>query len=507
MELNKAKELYSRLVVDAWYSGDLRYKLKRCQRAMLDAISTSSRFKYIIKCARRLGKSYLLVAIAVMFCRRKAYAQVRYAAPTAKSLKNIIHPIMRKITEDMPAELRPEWKAADGKYVFPGTNAELYLAGVNNNHADDLRGTACDLFIIDEAGTVDDLHYLVHDVALPQLLDPDGHVVAGRRLIMASSPPRTPAHEFTQMANEAEVGEYYSHYNIFEGEYPNEVLSMFLREDGISEADLEALLSGDLLNIKSTTVKREYLALDVVDEKSALCPEWDNREGEAFEVDEYFQFYQKYNSLDVGVRHFSVSLAGHYDFLQAKLFMHDEVARSGPEMTTDLMAQDIRRMEEQRFGVKWEMVDGDGARKKWKMVPPDNNFKLRRVSDINLLLIQDLARMEGLFFDPTDKGELEQMVNQVRVWVAAGRIVVHPRCKQLLGCLKYGIWNKRRTDFDVSLAYGHFDAFAALMYLVRNVDDRTNPIPPTYKKPIDDWFYPDPVAGKREKLKKMFNVR
>jgi hypothetical protein len=43
--------------------------------------------------------------------------------------------------------------------------------------------------------------------------------------------------------------------------------------------------------------------------------------------------------------------------------------------------------------------------------------------------------------------------------------------------LKFGVWEENRKQFARSNTYGHFDAFAALMYFLRVVDYQTNPIP------------------------------
>jgi hypothetical protein len=468
-----------------WKRGELRYKLKKCQLEMLTAIEKSERFKYFIKCSRRLGKSYLLNTMGNSQSNKKPGSQVRYAAPTAKMLRKIVHPIMLKILADCPKELKPHYKSDEGMYVYPN-KSQFHLAGVNNNHADDLRGTECDLFLIDEAGDVDDLHYLIHDVALPQFLDPDGNVVMGRRLVVSGTPPKTPAHDFTIMAAQAEIEGYYSHYTIFDGEYPLPVIRMFLKEDGVSDADIELLFSGDYTKISSTTVKREYLAMDVVDSDSALVPEFKDDYVQEPYRDEYFKFYHKYRALDVGVRDKSVCLFAHYDYKLAKLFIHEECSLSGPSMTTELLASYIKETEKKCF---------DG-------------FKMHKsVSDIDLLLINDLRAIHDLYFSPTDKGTLEQMINNVRLWVSAGRVIVAPHCKQLIGCLKMGIWNEARTDFARNKEYGHFDALAALMYLIRNVDAHINPIPPDYGlEKIDTWFTENNDA-KRTKLKKAFGLK
>jgi hypothetical protein len=78
---------------------------------------------------------------------------------------------------------------------------------------------------------------------------------------------------------------------------------------------------------------------------------------------------------------------------------------------------------------------------------------------------------------PTNKDTLEAMINEVRILVQNKRIVISPKCVKLIGCLKYGVWNTKKSQFARSATYGHFDHLAALIYLVRNLAVHTNPIP------------------------------
>jgi hypothetical protein len=92
--------------------------------------------------------------------------------------------------------------------------------------------------------------------------------------------------------------------------------------------------------------------------------------------------------------------------------------------------------------------------------------------------------------------------------VGSGRLIVHPGCKELIGCLRSGIWNKTRTEFGHSDRFGHFDALAALMYLVRNIDRTYNPIPATYGMMGDTHaveLMPKPVTSESGKaIKQLF---
>lgn len=463
------KEQRKELIDAAWYQGNLEYSLKPCQREMQSAVRAWPGFKYFIKCARRLGKTHLLCSMAVEQCLMKPGSKVRYGACTGDALQEMVLPVMESVLSKCPDALRPKWLASKKVYIFPN-GSRIRLAGIDL-HPDRLRGTACDLFVIDEAGFVSDLGYFIDSIAMPQFLDPNNKVVAGRKLVLASSPAKTPAHEFTEMCNEAETNGNYKWFDIYSGGYPDAILEEFAKECGGKE---------------STTWKREYLALDVVDEEHAIIPEWKKEYEYEPPRDEYFPFYLKHESLDIGVRDLTVCLFSYYDFRRAKLMILDEFVISGPKMTTEKLAEGIKAKEKVVYG---------------------EHSVYKRVSDIDLLLIQDLSMMHGLPFFQTDKGALEEMVNQVRIWVNSGKIVVSPKCTQLCGSLRYGVWNEKKTDFERSKSYGHFDALASLVYLVRNTDHTTNPIPRHYgMNPQDTVFLKPERDDKVETFKKAFSI-
>jgi hypothetical protein len=481
----------------SWQHGELGWKLKPCQRDMLSAIQGSQRFKYVIKCARRLGKSFLLCLLAISICIRKPGAQVRYAAPTGKALRKIVKPIMGKILKDCPRHIRPVWNSQDQCYTFPNGKlnpkdpyeggSAIHIAGVNGGHADDLRGTECDLFLIDEARDIDDLHYLVHDVALPQFLDVDKQVVQGRRLIVASSPAQSKAHDFSIMADEAKAEGYYSHYDIFAGGYSDEIIRMFFKEDGLLEEDADALLDGRIDDIQSTTVKREYLALDVIDSDVAIVGEWSSKFIQEWEPTDFDRFYHRYVFMDMGVqRDLTVVQFARYDFVRAKLYIEDEIVIKGPKVTTPMIAKEIfertgmppdvpQSVLDQLYAVGMSPTVNDTAPRK------EYAQAYRRIADnSHPLLLNDLLSIYDLAFTATSKDFLHEMVNSLRVWVRSGRLIVNPRCRHTIGALESGVWNEKRTEFARSRTFGHFDAIASLVYGTRGIDTQTNPIPPQF---------------------------
>lgn len=347
----------------------------------------------------------------------------------------MIKPIFKKIFAAYKPKYRPKWNGLEAAYVFPN-GSMIHVAGVNNGHEDDLRGTDADLAIVDEAAFVDNLTYLTESVLVPQLIN------TGGKLVMSSSSPLTPAHEFAEYIQQAKLGGYYSNFDIHQADYSSELVAEFCKEAG---------------GAKSTTWRREYLNELIVDTEFSIIPEMAGYNYARGPVSEHYDLLHKYNAMDLGVRDLNVNLFAYYDFERAKLVIERELVMSGPEMTTPKLHAEIEKIEKEL----WQ------GKEPYKRIA-DNN---------NPLLLLDLGSIHNMFFHSTSKDALHAMVNAVRVWIAQGRIEIDSSCRVLIDSLKYGIWNDNRSEFSRSKTLGHYDAVAALMYLVRNIDEATNPIP------------------------------
>ena len=88
----------------------------------------------------------------------------------------------------------------------------------------------------------------------------------------------------------------------------------------------------------------------VIDSNLGIVPEWKKEYTGDYNKDEYWKYYHKYVSMDLGVRDKTAALFAGYDFLEAKLFILDEFIMAGPEMTTDKLAESIKEKEGQVFG-------------------------------------------------------------------------------------------------------------------------------------------------------------
>ena len=441
--------------------------LKPVQQEMFtDYYSADSR-KYVEHCARRLGKTFFLCIVASITAYYKPGAQIRYGSVTQKAVRKMLHPIMKFIWSSFPIRYRPRWNSQEGAYIFKNESM-IHCAGVNNQGADDLRGTYADLAIVDEAGFVDELSYLVDSVLVPQLF-PTPENPSGGRLIMASSSPLSPAHEFTDYIHEARKGGFYSAYDITQGGYTEETVNEFIAELGGPD---------------STATRRELFNELIVDEEFQIIPEWRSEYAQERPRDEYFQYYQGYAAMDTGFKDLTAILFGYYDFKNATLVIEDEESIKGREVTSENIANTTKSKESE---LKYS--------------------KITRVADNNdLIFLNDLSATHQVTFNATNKDSLHAMVNEVREWVKSGRLIVNPKCKQLLGCLEYGVWDKNRKAFDRSKVYGHYDALAALIYMIRNIDQHTNPIPITHNATFNTHI-PHEEPENIQVFKQLFNKR
>lgn len=423
-----------------WLRGRLDYKLHEGQRRIQAKYDEHLSQLFVGECARQFGKTYLEAKLGLATAFSKPKARIKIGTAFHTDLVEFLLPAFDAVMEDCPEDLRPIYKSQKSKFIIPHNDSEIKLVGLDRK-PNGLRGNVIDLIILSEAAFIKRLKYLYESIIIPATTHrPDC------RVVMLTTPPETPDHEFLEFVQRAQLTNSYCKFTIFDNPMVDEVTIQRLKTESGGE--------------NSTTWKREYLCEHITDANLAIIPDWDDKYVQEVPRDEFYPFYYKYESMDLGVRDHTAVIFGYYEYLKGRLVIEDEFIVSGPELTTEVLQKKIREKEIQLWGGKTYL----------------------RVSDNNNpLLLQDLSHLHKLHFIPTDKGRLDEMVNTVKMMVRDGGIIVHPRCKQLIGCLKYGIWDNKRDKFARSNVFGHFDALAALIYLVRNLNKSTNPIPYDFK--------------------------
>lgn len=430
-----------------WNKGILHWKLHKGQKEMYEMVKNNDHPVIVIGCSRQLGKSFFLTLFAIEECLKNPNIIVKFVAPKAKNIRGIIAPLIREITSDAAKEIRPKFNSRDNTYRFHN-GSEIQLAGTDNGHAESLRGIKAHLCIIDEAGFCDDLNYVVDSILLPTMTRTRG------KLVMASTPSRSPDHPFMGYFDEAESEGRLIRKTI----YDNPQLTL-------EEIDrlAEALGGKD-----SADFRREYLVERIIKEEDAVVPEFDKdlREKVIKEVQQRPAFFDSYVSMDIGGKDMTAVLFAYYDFALATIVIEDEYIAKG-QVLTDEIALNIRKKEAELWTGKTGEVKPPALR------VSDNN---------NIILLNDLATKHGITFVPTLKDNADAALNNMRMLLKAGRIIINPKCKTLIHHLQSATWNKARNSYTrPSDKSHHYDTIDALIYLCRNINTLKNPFPPGYQ--------------------------
>lgn len=464
-----------------WRQGKLSWKLDITQKKMLDFFNENKSKITVLNCSRRLGKSYYLTILGIEKALQEPKSIVKFLQPEQKMIRMNIKPIMDKIFSDAPPELVPKFSTKDNVYMF-SNGSQIQLAGMDNGNHEKIRGGDAHLCLVDEAGFASDLSYVVNSVLVPTTTLTKG------KIILSSTPPRSADHEFIEYAKGAELDGRLMKKTIYEAlEDQKKMKNPRITEEMIGE--IIATYPG---GTKSTEFRREYLAEIVTDEDSAVIPEFTTEVQEDI-VASWPRpiFFDRYVSMDIGFKDLTVVLFGYYDFQNAVIVVEDEIVMNGIKMTTPALAEAIKQKEKELWTV---LVTGE-------FFEP-----YLRISDNNLIVINDLQREHQLTFLPTPKDNKEAAINAVRTAVAGHQLYINPKAKTLIHHLKNGTWDKARKSFTRSPDNGHYDAIDALIYLVRNIDKNKNPFPKGYNPTHSTNTFLNPYSQPEENYEGFKNL-
>jgi phage terminase large subunit len=433
-----------------WARGEVAWKLDSNQKVCYDMYKNSKEKIIVWSLARGNGKSFLLCVAAIEECLKNPKALIKYCCPKQKDARQIIQPLFRDILEDCPLNLRPEYNVSEGAYKFKN-GAQIQISGLDNGRAESLRGGSCVLAIVDEAGSksLKDLQYIIRSILIPTVTRKKS---VNGKIILASTPPTALSHPFVKFMKDAELRDSLVVRTIYSN--PRMTPEMI-------EALIESCGGKD-----SADFRREYMAEVVQDDNISVFPEFnDSIRAQVIKPWERPSFFDIYTSMDLGVRDFTVVLFAYFDFRENKIIIEDEFVLQGNKMTTDVLARGIKQKEEELFK---DVITGEVR------VP------ILRVSDNNLIVINDLYQLHGLSFTPTRKDDKFAAVNNARMMLKAGRIIIHPRCTITIRHLRDASWNRNRDSYERGADGSHYDAVDALVYLLRNINFQRNPYPSNY---------------------------
>lgn len=216
-----------------------------------------------------------------------------------------------------------------------------------------------------------------------------------------------------------------------------------------------------------------------VDRSGLVCPEW-TPEVEAACCYDYARkpaYYTVYAGADPGSTDMFVVLWGFVDFIGRRLIILDERWWRNPR--TDEVGDAAVEVERQHFGddLKSERIDA-----------------VQRFTDIDHRFVADLRHKPWcVAFTPTQKTDHDMWERMLRTAIRQGQVVIHPRCELLLRTLRHAR-RKDNGDYERTEGTGHADAWAALLYLFRNVNWNRNPFPAVAQEARSPFEPPKPVA-------------
>jgi hypothetical protein len=462
--------------------GDLSHLLHEDQQMVLEAWLTSTSRRYVLEIARRWGKTYLLLCVALMVAIRKQ-GRVVYGAPTLRHLKEFVLPTLDTIAQHFPADFRPKFNHSNSHIEIPGCKGWIHLFGADDERqADTGAGSDAELAVFDECGAngvASLLSYIIKSIFGPSLL------MTGGRCLLGSSPARIPEHDFTVMAEMAEAQGAYMRRTIHDNpRLTEEQKRTFIEADAKDEGMTPEQY------MQTDTFRREHLAQRVVDRLLTVLPEWtDKREACRIAV-ERPEYFDAHAILDPGGADPHAVLWGYWHFLLAKWVIEDELLLRDGENTHDL-SEAVKAKERALYGTdRWdgtvrafaerdlELLSHlpDWMKATWEKEAPQNP-RVRFMDAANLVTCRDLYDLHGLAFVPTAKDDLQAQVNNLRVLVRSDEVLMHPRCVHTDRHWRTTTWaNHRRKEF-ARRAGEHGDLLACGIYGARNLDKQRNPTP------------------------------
>lgn len=459
-----------------WNESILHWMLHAGQKELYDSYVNCTDKTIVWNCSRRFGKSFTLCVIAIEECLRTPNALVKYAAAKQVDARGIIRPLIREIITSCPKDLRPEFKVQERAWVFPN-GSRIELTGLDGGRAESIRGGACNLAIIDEAGLVSDLDYIVTSIILPTTITTKG------KIILASTPPKSYVHPFINYVNAARI--------------QNNLVTKTIYDNPLIDADELQKIIDQYGGKNSIAFRREFLCEILKDDNFSIIPEFNDETKHLIVMDwPKAPFYDAYVAMDLGLKDLTVALFAWYDFKEGKVIIEDEYVINGQRFNTQALAEGIKKKETEIFTDK---------------ITGEQRVPFLRVSDNNLIVINDLWVLHGLRFLATRKDDADAALNNVKIMMQNNKIIINPRCKTLIMHLEAGVWNKNKTSYERSGDYGHFDAIDSLKYLIRNVSLTRNPYPAGYLNRYNDNHFSmnggKPTYEKHSEFSKILNLR
>jgi hypothetical protein len=468
---------------ELWRRGEISWILYPHQRPIYQKIrevlasDDPDSNSFVIDCSRQYGKSFTMFLVAVEDCIRNANWTIVFIAPLKSQVNEIINgKTFGTIFATCPKTLVPTMR--DSALVFPN-GSRIRLAGTDNHNYENLRGGAANTIFLDEAGFMSDLESGVLPTVEPMTK------TTGGKVIYASTPPESLDHDYHEVLRYHEEAGLIATYTIWD-------------DRSLTETQLQKIIN-QCRGRDTTKFKREFECQRIADSSRQILPNFtESRQAAALlpnnkhRQDQFYRYWDKYVVADWGGRDKTAIIFSTYNYRLKRHIVETHLDLNGEAITPSIIASQVKdKLQE----LGW---DDEHTIHYWC----DNN---------NPLIQQAMNITYRLPFVATSKGRLDGMVEKLKDWEYDDRIQYGPDAEFVLKCVASGNWTRSRDEFAKSRIYGHYDALAAMVYLIRNTDEIRDPVPrlqgvDPYTTFVDPLLNQELAAPARE-LQNIFNPR
>lgn len=439
-----------------WSSGVLHWKLHDAQKLIykdLQSLDRDTR-EVLIFCARRFGKSYLGLILALEKALSKPNIQVAIVGPSLKQTTSITTPLLKKITQDAPDGLIKRTKS-EARWNLH--NGSVLLIGGFDTIAESLRGMELEEIYLEETGLAtpdsDEYNYILYSILLPTLMHTRG------KIIHLTTPSRIVDHPLhTETLPKCRLLNAFHLYTIEQ----NPLLS---KED--IEKEIESLGGKD-----SVAVKRELYCQIVRDDSITVVPTFKEElhTAQAIEPTHPLKYFV---GGDLGYTNdLSAFVLVGYDHNLGKVLILDE-QHFEPETPSKKIVDTLHE--------RWSHLNPT------YIVDIQGNTRID-FSGLGLATVQPI------------KDKFESTITFIRNEFYKDALLIDSKNTLLIETLRSGIFNKQKTDFKRTAALGHLDFIMALIYALRGVDKMTDLRP---KPKRENMWIPKQESKVLSNLKKL----
>lgn len=414
--------------------GSMRHLLHEKQQMLYDLVSENP--EAAIYSSRKVGKSYAMVVMGIEHCIKNPNQIVKHVFPTLTLAKEVVSELMGKVIPFLPEDMQPRaYRGARPHWVFP--NGSVYhINGADPGAVTGLRGPRCDMFLLDEVCFFDKGSFTdtLFGAIIPQ------QTTVPIKIVYASTPPEDTTHPSLDI--------------IISKMLKNKTLVKFTIYDSPIMTPQKIKELEVMYADKPNQWRREYLAELVANDDRRVCPEFSRKLHvvDYLPLDRDPQVYDeeiKYSGFivaDYGIVDHAGILGCWYDHLENKMVVETEHAEK---------SMGLRRFKEVLDSFEEDLSDWCEPIDYCIDVFEQAGFELR-----NEYMVP---------FRRPSKGKLEDQVGVLRNALANERIVINPKCKQLILQLEQGLWKdtEKTKDFERTDEFGHLDLVAALVYAVK----------------------------------------